>query len=160
MPKKGLPGWAIKRARALGAKGRGMFKKAWALYRGKRAKSSATSTPTKTTTTRTTRKVKTRRMDSTTKKHRSRGTSIVRTAYKLIPVAALAAPGVLIAMDPAIPSDRKMAYILAKYTGYADWKEGGAGFVWTELAAGWTPFIVSLLVTKGAQKLSGIIRSL
>ena len=73
---------------------------------------------------------------------------------KYVRLAALGAPAIGVAMKP-ISNEEKIAQAIQMYTGVRD-----GVFRWDKLAAGWTPYLASILVTQGIPKISGIIRGL
>ena len=89
----------------------------------------------------------------------AKGKSLVQTAYKLIPMIALAAPAVGTAIRSDITGKQKFGVAIRSYTGYSmpGTGLGTKGFSLGHLAEGWLPFIGSVLVIKGAQKLRGLI---
>jgi len=116
-------------------------------------------TKSRSTRTRTTRKrTKRRKTNLTRKKRGRRGKSLVQTAYKLIPTLALAAPAAGIAMSGAT-GKQKVGMFVRAYTGYSppNMGLGTTGFSLSHAGEGWLPFIGSILIVKGAQKLRGLI---
>lgn len=108
-----------------------------------------------TTKTKTTKRKITKRSN---KNMGRKGRSLVQTAYKLIPMIALVAPAAGIAFSKHT-GRTKLAMGVRAYTGYSlpNSGLGTRGFHWDRLAEGWMPFIGSVLVIKGVQKLRGII---
>lgn len=89
-----------------------------------------------------------------------KGKSLVQTAYKLIPMIAIAAPAVGTAMRKDITGRQKFGVAIRSYTGYSMHGMGlGDAGKWSfeRLGEGWLPFIGSILIIKGAQKLRGLI---
>lgn len=89
---------------------------------------------------------------------RSGGTSIVQTGFKIIRITSLFAPALatIIERKDEGPS-AILSGIVHKYTGY---NMGTGAFEWNMLAQGWTPYVATLLITKGVQKLGGVIRKI
>ena len=137
----------------------GITKKAWRIFKGRKRKS-----PTRRTRTHKYQVWKVRRKNPGRKrgvrrmgkKKRRGGKSIQRTAFKLIRLGALAAPGVFIAMKP-ISSKDKVNDIITAYTGYSPrWGD----FRFERLLQGWGAYLGAVLTTYGIPKLTGIIRKL
>lgn len=78
------------------------------------------------------------------------------TVFKFLRLGALLLPGVSYALQPMTPKE-KMRHILLLYTGV---NTDDGRFYWDWLARGWTPYLVSVAITNGVQKLSGILRRL
>ena len=81
---------------------------------------------------------------------------MTRTAFKLVRIAALAAPAIYTATQ-SIPAEQKVNQILNDYTGYnmaaGNWKA-------ERLLRGWGGYLGACLTTYGIPKLIGIIRKL
>jgi len=128
----------------------GISKKAWAAYRadrkkGKTNKSASSSTP------------KRRKRPMVKKKtNRRRGFLNVSTFFKFIKIGAFVAPAVHAALSRDNNRDR-LSYGLEKYTGY---NINGGYFRAESLLEGWGPYIATLAITAGVQKLGGLIRRL
>ena len=105
--------------------------------------------------TRTTRRVKTiaRRRYSRSRRHHRSGFG-TQGIFKLLRIAALAAPAVAEAVSSASPQDKVM-HALANYTGY-DFMSGTVNPSW--LIRGYGPFLLTSLATIGIPKLMGIIK--
>ena len=132
----------------------GISKKAWAVFRGRRkGKTRSTRSRRASSSKRSVRKTARRYYR---KKRRGRGKSIIQTAYKLIPVAALAAPAIGDFMSQST-TEGKVEKIVSHYTGYSIEKRD---FKFERMMVGWMPFLASTLIIKGVQKLNGILRKL
>jgi len=120
-------------------------------------------TKSRSTRTKTTRKKTKRRKTNLVRRKRGgrRGNSLVQTAYKLIPTIALVAPYAGIAIS-SHSGKTKLAMGVRAATGYSlpNMGLGTTGWSLSRAAEGWMPFIGSILIVKGAQKLRGIIRSI
>lgn len=102
-----------------------------------------------------------------TSRRKSRGRSTVTrraaflsvsTVMRFARIGALLAPAAGTLLDPRIRGGySKIERITALYTGYA---MNDRKFHWEWLIRGWTPYVMTMLVTKGIGKLSGIIRRL
>lgn len=88
------------------------------------------------------------------KKKRRGGKNLQGTIFKWIRVAALVAPGVKAAIE-GNTMEEKVAYVMAKYTGYESWNHK---FNWAQLVEGYGPFLAAVLATYGIPKIAGIIR--
>jgi hypothetical protein len=129
----------------------GISKKAWAVFRGRRkGKTRSTRSRRASSSKRSVRKTARRYYR---KKRRGRGKSILQTAYKLIPVAALAAPAISDFMSQPT-TEGKVEKIIAHYTGYSIQKRD---FRFERMVEGWSPFVASVLIIKGVQKIRGIL---
>ncbi len=118
----------------------GITKKAWSVFRGQRKGRKKG----KRTTKRSGRKTGRRSFFST------------NTVFKFLRLTALLAPAAGRMMEPR-PPDYKIKAIIEDYTGYSI---NAGDFQWSRLSRGWMPYLVSVVVTNGIQKLSGIIRRL
>jgi len=124
----------------------GISKKAWRVFRGRRRRRNPTRRIRKTV-----RRVR-RRMARRRKRSR-RSAFSVSTAFKFMRLGALLAPGVAESTQYDQIGD-KIAGGIGIYGG---WNHGSKQFEWGKVAQAWTPYVVATLVTKGIQKLSGII---
>jgi len=145
MARKGLPKSIIKKY--------GISKKAWSVYRG-RSKSKSSSGKSKTKTTKKKRKYMAR------KKKRRSGKSWTQTAFKMIRIGALVAPGAAAAINAhkqGWGAEGMLDQVMQVYTGYSfvhqEWKA-------EYIAKGWIPYIMANLATHGIPKLVGLIRRL
>jgi len=91
------------------------------------------------------------------RKRRRRSGFNMQKIFKLLRIGAFVGPGVGQVIrwkdyPEAIPAEVLRVYSGFKYT------TGEFKFSW--LSEGWTPYLATMLATKGIQKLSGIIRSL
>jgi hypothetical protein len=143
LPKKWIR-WAWKRAKKVGKSQ--AFKEAW--RKSGRLKKSRSRRVTKTSSRRVRRTAR--------RKKRRGGPSIIRTAMKLIRLAALAGPGIHDAMR-GVDGKQKLTFIIESYTGY-NLDKGEFRFEW--LARGWTPYLGAVAATYGIPKIAGILRKL
>ena len=81
---------------------------------------------------------------------------MTRTAFKLIRLGALAAPGIYRAAKGGRPED-VVNDIFAYYTGY---NVKDRKFRWEWLMQGWGPYLGAVFTTYGIPKLVSIIRRL
>jgi len=94
-----------------------------------------------------------RRRYSRSRRHHRSGFG-TQGIFKLLRIAALAAPAVAEAVSSASPQDKVM-HALANYTGY-DFMSGTVNPSW--LIRGYGPFLLTSLATIGIPKLMGIIK--
>jgi hypothetical protein len=127
----------------------GISKKAWSIFKRRR------KSPSRTRKASPSRRRGGRKTMARRKKRRG-GKSITQQAFKWIRVGALVAPAVSRALDSTAPKE-KIERIFEDYTGY---NVNDRTFKWESLARGWMPYVASVLVTKGVQKISGILRRL
>ena len=90
------------------------------------------------------------------RKRRRGGKSIQRTAFKLIRLGALVAPGIEIATRN-LTTSQKIDRGLQAYTGYST-EQGN--WVIGRMVQGWGPYIGAALATYGIPKIINIIRRL
>ncbi len=90
------------------------------------------------------------------RKRRGGGKSLQRTAFKLIRIGALVAPAAHVLVTHGSIED-KIDGLSIRYTGFST-KHGT--FHPEFLAAGWGPFLASIMTTYGIPKIAGIIRRL
>ena len=90
------------------------------------------------------------------KKKRRNGNHLTATAMKFIRIGALMTPAIAAATEPG-DIGHKFRLGMRLYTGYSIKEKK---FRFSDLAAGWTPYLMSVLVTRGIQKISGILRRL
>ena len=88
------------------------------------------------------------------KKSRKGGKSLQRTVFKWLRVGALLAPAINDIMRGTHPA-QKAVFVIESYSGYNIDKHQ-FNIKW--LMRGWTPFIMTSLLTYGIPKLMGIIR--
>ena len=130
----------------------GITKKAWRIFRGRKAKK-------RTSKTRRSSKPKKRRRYVTRprKKRRSGGgRNLAGTAMKWIRITALVAPAIHSAIGGGTP-EQKLNEAMRKYTGF---NAADGSFDWTWLSKGWGPYLGAVLATYGIPKLAAIIRRL
>lgn len=90
------------------------------------------------------------------RKRRRGGKSMTRTAFKLIRLGALVAPGISVYASSTEAPMRRIARALLMYSGHdPDGRFDGA-----ILAHAWGPFLITTLATYGIPKIAGIIRRL
>jgi hypothetical protein len=129
----------------------GISKKAWSIFKRRR------KSPSRTRKASPSRRRGGRKTMARRKKRRG-GKSITNTVFKWIRVGALVGPGVGQALRWKDAGPETMVdQVLRVYTGY-DFQSGQ--WQWSWLAEGWTPYLASVLATKGIQKISGILRRL
>jgi len=96
------------------------------------------------------------------KKRRGGGKSLQQQVFKWLRIGALAAPGVVVAVGPGTPKGKVNA-AMELYTGVniiESMEVGKCCFHWEKLAAGWLPYLATVLTTYGIPKIAGIIRRL
>lgn len=87
-------------------------------------------------------------------KKRRHNNNLVGTTMKFVRIGALLGPGAF-AMMQNVSNTRKITLALRYYTGF-DIESGIYRF--EDLATGWLPYLSSVMVTRGIQKVSGILR--
>jgi len=110
-------------------------------------------------TTRRKNNPKRRRRNLAKKKNKGGGKSFSRTAFKLIRLAALLAPGISAAVNESYDTRTKVRVAMRRYTGYDPQHHGGT-FKFEWLAEGYTPFIAASAVTYLVPKITGLIRKI
>jgi len=136
----------------------GVTKKAWQVYRGKlrRGKRKPRSRVSNPKTKRRKRNLARR------KKRRGGGKSLQQQVFKWLRIGALVAPGAVVAVGPGTPKGKVNA-AMELYTG-VNIIESIEGYKFAfhpeKLAAGWGPYLLTVLTTYGIPKIAGIIRRL
>lgn len=88
-------------------------------------------------------------------KHRRRPSFLsTNSLFKYIRVGALAAPAISDVLTYKGDLHQMGNHLVWHYTGY---NMDAAAFQWDGLIQGWTPFLTTMLITKGIQKISGMI---
>ena len=85
---------------------------------------------------------------------------MTRTAFKLIRLAAFAAPAVEAAIHPGWSPHTKFRVGMRRYTGLDLAHPGGPKFNWGWLVEGWGGYVAACATTYGIPKLVSIIRRL
>lgn len=92
------------------------------------------------------------------KKKRRRSSFGIRSIFKYLRIGALLAPAIAEAVDPAVTDNKlKVTRAVRWYTGFNMMDKT---YNVSDVARGWLPYVVTVLLTYGVSKLAGIIRRL
>jgi len=91
------------------------------------------------------------------KKKGGGGKSFTTTAFKLVRLGALLAPGAAAALNQSWDTRTKIRVAMRRYTGYDPQHHGGT-FKLEWLAEGWTPYLGACAATYLILKITGLIR--